>query len=74
MPLEPGKVFAYAIAGITLCAGVAIVTGWLSFGVQPKVRLTFGVVLILMSIYRFLVTYWRPKHSKYRRYTNVDEE
>lgn len=71
---EPGKIFAFAIAGITLCAGVAIVSGLLHFNVLPQVRYTFGVVLILMSIYRFLVTFWKPKPSKYRRHTHVDEE
>ncbi len=74
MHLEPGKMFAYAIAGITFSAGVAIVTGLLHFDVPPQVRLTFGAVLILMGIYRFLVTYWKPKPSKWRRQTNVDEE
>jgi hypothetical protein len=74
MPLEPGKVFAFAIAGITFCAGVAIVTGVLQFDVHSQVRYTFGVVLILMSIYRFLVTFWKPKPSKYRRQSNVDDE
>lgn len=74
MHLEPGKLFAYAIAGITFCAGMAIVTGVLRFDVLPQVKYTFGVVLILMGIYRFMVTYWKPKHSKYRRQTNVDEE
>jgi hypothetical protein len=74
MNLDSGKVFAYAIAGITFCAGMALVTGLLHFNVMPKVRLTFGAVLILMGTYRFLVTYLKPKPSKYRRQTNVDEE
>lgn len=74
MHLEPGKLFAYAIAGITFCAGMAIVTGVLRFDVLPQVKYTFGVVLILMGFYRFIVTFWKPKPSKYRRQTNVDEE
>ena len=74
MHLEPGKLFAYAIAGITFCAGMAIVTGVLRFDVQPQVKSNFGVVLILMGFYRFIVTFWKPKPSKYRRQTNVDEE
>lgn len=74
MNLDPGKIFAYAIAGISFCAGMALVTGMLRFQVPNQVSNIFGTVLILMSLYRFLVTYLKPKPSKYRRQTNVDEE
>ncbi len=72
--ISPSKLFSYAIAGVSVCAGVAVVTGLLHFNVPTQVRNTFGIVLILMGIYRFLITYWKPKPSKWRRLTNVDDE
>ncbi|GEM_PF-627141 len=72
--LDPMKIPAYAIAGVTFCAGMALVTGLLEFDVPARVRYIFGIVLILMSIYRFLITYWKPKPSKWRRLTNVEDE
>jgi hypothetical protein len=71
---EPSKIFAYAIAAVTLSAGVALVTGLLDFEVPSRVRYTFGAVLMLMGVYRFIVTRLQPKPSKWRRFTNVDEE
>jgi len=71
---EPSKIFAYAIAAMTFSAGVALVTGLLNFEVPSRVRYTFGVVLILMGVYRYTVTRLQPKPSKWRRFTNVDEE
>jgi hypothetical protein len=73
-PISTSKVLAYAIAGATFCAGVAIVTNMLDFEVPSQIRYTFGIVLILMSVYRFLITYYKPKPSKWRRLTNVDDE
>jgi len=73
-PLDPAKIFAYAIAAITFSAGIGLMTGLLDYDVLPQVRYTFGAVLILMGLYRFVVTKFKPKPSKWRRITNVDDE
>jgi len=42
----------------------------LPFDTLPAVRNTFGVVLLLMGLYRFLVTRYKPRPSKWRRFTD----
>lgn len=74
MPPEASKITAYAIAAVSFSFGVALLTGILKYNVPPQFRYTFGAVLMLMGIYRFVVTRFRPKPSKWRRMTNVDED
>lgn len=71
---QPEKILAYAIAAVTISAGVALLTGLIQYDVMPQVRYTFGAVLMLMGIYRFLITYFRPKPSRWRRLTDADDE
>ncbi len=71
---EASKLTAYAIAVVSISVGVGLLTGLLGYDVPPHFRYTFGVVLLLMGIYRYVVTRFRPKPSKWRRFTNVDEE
>lgn len=54
---EVSKFFAYGVSLITASAGFLVLVGLLvSQSVPPQVRITFGVVLFLLGIYRFVVT------------------
>jgi len=68
------KILGYGIAMISFVAGVLLLTGLLHFDVMPVVRNTFGIVLLLMGVYRYLVTRYKPKPSKWRRFTNDTED
>ncbi len=71
---EPAKILGYGIAVISFSAGVLLLTGLLKLDAPSTVRNTFGVVLVLMGLYRFVVTYYKPKPSKWRRFTDVSED
>jgi len=73
---SPGaaKIFAYGVAAISFIAGGLLLTGLLPFDTLPAVKNTFGVVLLLMGLYRFLVTRFKPRPSKWRRFTNDDQD
>ena len=51
------RLFAYAVSFITVGAGVIVVSGFfVSESVPVQLRATFGVVLVLLGIYRFVIT------------------
>lgn len=55
--MNPSKTFAYSVAFITAAFGIIVTAGW--FGpdaVPPQMRVTIGIVLILLGIYRFAIT------------------
>ena len=54
---EISKFFAYGVSLISASAGVLVLSGiLLSEGIPVQFRITFGVVLVLLGIYRFIVT------------------
>lgn len=54
---EVSKYFGYGVALIMASAGVSVLFGLYVFeATPPQFRIMFGAVLILFSIYRFLVT------------------
>jgi hypothetical protein len=55
------KVFGYAVSIITIIAGIVILADILKFNAVPSVRYTFGIVIVLTGIYRFVIT-----RTKYR--------
>jgi hypothetical protein len=69
-----GKIFGYGIAIISFSAGLLLLTGLLPFDTVPSVRNTFAVVLVLMGIYRFVITHYKPTSSRWRRFTNNEDE
>ncbi len=47
----------YTVSAVSLVFGLLLVTGWLLRVRLPgQFRITFGVVLLLMGIYRFVLT------------------
>lgn len=56
--------FGYAVSAITATCGVFILLGFfLPKAVPENVRITFGIVIVLMGIYRFAVTRLRSAQS-----------
>jgi uncharacterized membrane protein len=60
----------YAVSLVTAVAGITFVTGITFSYVPAKMRITFGVVLILWGVYRFVLT--RNKANQEKR--NEQEE
>lgn len=72
--LEASKIAAYAIAAVSFSVGVGLLTGLIRSDLPAQVRYTCGAVLLLLGIYRYVVTRLQPKPSKWRRFTNVDDQ
>lgn len=61
---EVSKYFGYSVAVLMASAGIAVLSGFQMFEATPThFRIMFGVVLILFSVYRFLVTITLAKRS-----------
>ncbi len=55
--MDPSRVFAYAVAFVTSACGFVVAAGWfVPETVPPQLRITLGVVLVLLGIYRFAIT------------------
>jgi hypothetical protein len=71
---DVSKIFGYGLAIISFGAGALLLTGLLHLDALPTVRNTFGVVLLLMGLYRFIITRYKPRPSKWRRFTDDTKE
>jgi len=61
------KWLGYCVAGVSLLGGAAIVAGVLAAEtVPPRFRITLGVVLILLGVYRFVITRTRTAEAESR--------
>ncbi len=61
---DVSKLFAYAVSLITVSGGGIVLSGFLiSDAVPAQFRITIGVVLVLLGIYRFVVARLRAAHS-----------
>jgi hypothetical protein len=50
-------ILGYAVSCVTFLCGVAVVAGLVPMTrISPNIRLTFGIVLILWGMYRFVMT------------------
>ena len=58
---------AYIVAIIFAGLGLAIIMGVIDLYIEPTPRKIFGVVLILMGIYRFAITRMKASSSKQRK-------
>lgn len=63
-----GTILGYTVSTVMAGVGVAVVAGYLVHeGVPERFRWTFGVVLILMGIYRFFMTRIRVQQKAMER-------
>lgn len=61
---EVSKYFGYGVAALLAGSGIVVLLGLQMFEATPlHLRIMFGVVLILFSIYRFLITMTLAKRS-----------
>ncbi|MBN1503500.1 MAG: hypothetical protein JW952_00385 [Candidatus Eisenbacteria bacterium] len=72
--LSISNVMAYLVALVTGGLGVAIAADLLQLNLQPTARYVFGAVLILMGVYRFLVTFLKANAARERKRIFDDEE
>ncbi len=64
-PIDVSKYLGYSVALVSLCAGVVFVSGlFLPSAMPVQLRLTVGVVFLLMSIYRFVATKYRIREQQ----------
>lgn len=64
--MDFSKAFAYSIAAVTSICGVIATAGWFVPSTVPsRLRVTLGVVLILLGLYRFAIT--NAKTSRIQR-------
>jgi len=60
----------YAVSAVTFGFGSLLLTGWLVNTRMPgQFRIMFGVVLVLMGVYRFVLT-----RTKIRQWQTGDDE
>jgi hypothetical protein len=53
----------YSVSAITFVCGIVVVSGIVLGNVPGQLRVTFGVVLILWGIYRFVITRFRTRQK-----------
>ena len=56
----------YFVSVLTFCFGIVIVSGFAFLNVPAKLRIMFGIVLILWGLYRFVATRSAVKQMKER--------
>ena len=68
------NLIAYLVAVVTGGLGIAIAADLLGLNVQPTARYTFGAVLILMAVYRFLITFMKANAERQRKRIFDDDD
>jgi hypothetical protein len=62
---DVSTIVGYGMSGIMGVAGVFVLSGVLmSQGVSTQIRIIFGLVLVLYSVYRFMMTRTRSKQAE----------
>ncbi len=58
-------IVGYGISGVMGVIGVLVLSGWLvKEGMPVQMRILFGIVLVLYSVYRFMMTRARTKQTE----------
>jgi hypothetical protein len=65
--LDPSQVLAYAVSLVTAGFGIAILTNAFRIQVEPTIRVTFGIVFLILSMYRFALTRMKSITQKGRK-------
>ncbi len=63
------RLLGYAVGSVSLLFGLSIILNWWDFPVPAFTRNMFGVVLILLGVYRFSVTTLQKRRDR-RRYSD----
>ncbi len=63
--VDVGSLLGYAVSAVMAAVGALVLAGYLVHpGVPDQFRWTFGIVLILMGIYRFFMTQTRRQRRR----------
>ena len=63
--VDIGLIVGYGMSGLMAVVGVLVLSGILALeGLPVQLRLLFGVVLILYSVFRFMMTRTRAKQAE----------
>jgi hypothetical protein len=58
-------VIGYTVSAVTMVMGVGVLTGlFFPDGTPDQLRFTFGIVLVLLSMYRGIVTFTRRNNAR----------
>ena len=64
-PSNLNRIIGYSISAVTLAIGILVLSGqFFPEGTPTQLRVVFGIVLILLSIYRAIVTTTRQIHAR----------
>ena len=60
------QLIGFTVACLMVISGVMILTGMImpAFFITDRLRITFGVILILFGVFRFVSAYFAEKRSK----------
>ncbi len=72
--LSVSNLIAYLLAIVTGGLGLAIVTNLFELNLQPTARYVFGAVLVLMGVYRFLITFVKANAARQRKRMFDDDD
>lgn len=62
---DVSTIMGYGMSGIMGAAGILVLSGVLmNQGVSTQIRVSFGLVLVLYSVYRFMMTRTRSKKAE----------
>lgn len=59
------RIVGYSVSAVTMAIGILMLSGqFFPEGTPTQLRVTFGIVLILLSVYRAVVTTTRQSHAR----------
>jgi len=62
---DVSTIMGYVMSGVMGIAGILVLSGVLmTEGVTTQIRVIFGIVLVLYSVYRFMITRARSRQSE----------
>lgn len=65
MSVDVGSILGYTVSAVMAAVGALVLAGYfVHAGVPDQFRWTFGIVLILMGIYRFFMTQTRRQRRR----------
>lgn len=64
-PINISAIIGYTVSALTSTLGILVLAGmFIPEAVPSKVRITFGAVIVLLGIYRFVITRVRLMQSR----------
>lgn len=75
LPFDASAVLGYTVSCVMAVVGGAVAFGmFVHDGVPPQFRITLGVVMVLMGLYRFVITRMRSAERERARRDEEEDE